>query len=194
MELTLIPKKVDFCGHFDIISVWSFRHVHFLKKQKQKQKPPENSLSGKTKLKQRSGGCQALSSIISILLTRRQQPRRAFFPRVPAKPLTQTTDFRFQVCWGPAKGIWFHVHSNPRRVKRRRGWIQTSRRSLGVASGHLGESKRSQQQAGWRRPWRSVRGGGADSRTAGKPGATAEVHPARRATLKPVPRTAPWRR
>lgn len=59
-----------------------------------------------------------------------------------------------------------------RPVKQGSGWLQTSRRSLGVVSGHLGDSRRSPQEAGWRRPRRSVWGGGVDSRTAGKPGAS----------------------
>lgn len=127
------------------------------------------------------------SGVISSLLTRRQPPcRAASSSPVPAGPLAPDTDFGSQGCRGPAKGILVHVLTSPSRVAPGRGegvpW---------VTRGRVG-------------PPRSARTELAGSRLAASsaerlatpawPGPSAEVHSARPATLKPVPRTAPWRR
>lgn len=127
------------------------------------------------------------SGVISILLTRRQHPCRAVSPSpVPAEPLAQDRDFRFQGCRGPAKGILFHVLTNPSRVAPGRGkgvpWVTRGRvRPPRSARTELAGSRLAASSAEW-------------VATPARPGPSAEVHSARPATLKPVPRTAPWRR
>lgn len=125
------------------------------------------------------------SVVISTPLLRRPRGPRL----LPSPSRVPRSGKRLQVSGLPRAR---QVHSVPRSHKSQpggtgRGWIQASHGSLRVVSGRLPERGGSRRAARGRRPPRS------EWRLQDGP-ARAEVHAARPATLKPVPRTAPWRR
>lgn len=163
MELTLISQKVDFCGHFEKIWVWS---VH--------QKYAELAVRGnKTKamLRRASGG------VISILLT----PPRLLLPSPSRVPRSER---RLQEVWF-AGDPPSEFRSAFTRVAAR--WGRSVPRG---PRGRVGPRRRARRQLAGSRVAASFSEWVV---TPGRRGWAADLHSARPATLKPVPRTAPWR-